>query len=206
MAPVYSLVLPLFDEAAVIPVLLRRLDALLDALDKPTEIILVDDGSTDASPLVLEAKAKADPRYRYLRLSRNFGHQIAITTGLEHAAGQAVVVMDADLQDPPEVVLNMVAKWKEGFEVVYAQRLSRAGESRFKRGAASLFYRMVDRLSEIDIPRDVGDFRLVDRKALDAFLAMPERDRFVRGMFAWIGFKQAVVAFHRPPRAAGETK
>ncbi len=206
MAPVYSLVLPLFNEEAVIPVLLRRLDALLDALDAPAEIIMVDDGSKDTTPIVLEAKAKSDPRYKFLRLSRNFGHQIAITTGLEHAAGQAVVVMDADLQDPPEVVLDMVAKWREGFEIVYAQRLSREGESRFKRGAASLFYRFVDRLSEIDIPRDVGDFRLVDRKALDAFLAMPERDRFVRGMFAWIGFKQAVVSFHRPARAAGETK
>ena len=206
MAPVYSLVLPLFNEEAVIPVLLRRLDALLEALDAPAEIILVDDGSKDTTPIVLEAKAKADPRYKFLKLSRNFGHQIAITTGLEHAAGQAVVVMDADLQDPPEVVLDMVAKWREGFEIVYAQRLSREGESRFKRGAASLFYRFVDRLSEIDIPRDVGDFRLVDRKALDAFLAMPERDRFVRGMFAWIGFRQAVVSFHRPARAAGETK
>src|SRR5579863_4305657 len=206
MPPVYSLVLPLFNEEAVIPVLFRRLDALLEALDAPAEVIFVDDGSKDSSPIVLEAKAKSDPRYRYLRLSRNFGHQIAITTGLEHAAGQAVVVMDADLQDPPEVVLEMAAKWREGFHVVYARRLTREGETRFKRGAASLFYRMVDALSEVDIPRDVGDFRLVDRKALDAFLAMPERDRFVRGMFAWIGFKQTFVDFHRPPRAAGETK
>jgi len=206
MAPVYSLVLPLFNEEAVVPLLFRRLDALLDALDGPAEVILVDDGSKDSSPCVLEAKAKADPRYRYLRLARNFGHQIAITSGLEHASGQAVVVMDADLQDPPEVVLDMAAKWREGYEIVYAQRLTREGESRFKRGTANLFYRMIDRLSEVDIPRDVGDFRLVDRKALDAFLAMPERDRFVRGMFAWIGFRQAVVPFHRPARAAGETK
>ncbi len=206
MAPVYSLVVPLFNEEAVIPVLLRRLDALLDALDGPAEVILVDDGSRDFSPLVLEAKAKTDPRYRYLRHARNFGHQVAITTGMEHASGQAIVVMDGDLQDPPEVVLEMAAKWKEGFHVVYAQRLTREGESPFKRATASLFYRLLDKLSDVQIPRDVGDFRLVDRKALDAFLSMPERDRFVRGMFAWIGFKQTVVTFHRPPRAAGETK
>ena len=125
---------------------------------------------------------------------------------MERARGQAVVVMDADLQDPPEVVLDMVAKWREGYEVVYAQRLSRAGESRFKRYTADVFYRVLGGLSDIDIPRDVGDFRLIDRKALDSFLAMPERDRFVRGMFSWIGFRQTVVQFHRPARAAGETK
>jgi dolichol-phosphate mannosyltransferase len=125
---------------------------------------------------------------------------------MERARGQAVIVMDADLQDPPEVVIDMVAKWKEGFEIVYAERLTRDGETAFKRLTADLFYRMIARLSEVDIPRNVGDFRLVDRKALDAFLAMPERERFVRGMFAWIGFRQAVVSFHRPARAAGETK
>jgi dolichol-phosphate mannosyltransferase len=186
--------------------LLRRLDALLDALDAPAEAIFVDDGSRDASPIVLEAKTRADRRYRFVKLSRNFGHQVAITTGMERAAGDAVIVMDADLQDPPEVVLDMIAKWKEGYQVVYAERLSREGESRFKRAAAGLFYRLLGKLSEVEIPRNVGDFRLVDRKALDAFLAMPERDRFVRGMFAWIGFRQTVAPFHRPPRAAGKTK
>ena len=206
MTPVYSLVIPIYNEQAVLPILLRRLDALLDALDAPAEAILVDDGSRDASPIALEAKARADRRYRFIKLSRNFGHQVAITTGMERAAGQAVIVMDADLQDPPEVVLDIVAKWKEGYEVVYAERLSRAGESRFKRFTAALFYRLMNALSDVEIPPNVGDFRLVDRKALDAFLAMPERDRFVRGMFAWIGFRQAVVTFHRPPRAAGETK
>ena len=206
MPPVYSLVIPIFNEEAVLPLLLRRLDALLDALDAPAEAILVDYGSLDASPIVLEAKARSYARYRFVRLSRNFGHQIAITTGMERASGHAVIVMDADLQDPPEVALDMIAKWKEGFEVVYAERLTRDGESRFKRMTADLFYRLLGRMSEIDIPRNVGDFRLVDRKALDAFLAMPERDRFVRGMFAWIGFRQAVVKFHRPSRAAGETK
>jgi dolichol-phosphate mannosyltransferase len=206
MTPVYSLVIPIYNEEAVLPMLLRRLDALLDALDAPAEAIFVDDGSRDASPIVLEAKARADRRYRFIKLSRNFGHQIAITTGMERAAGEAVIVMDADLQDPPEVVLDMIGKWKEGYQVVYAERLSREGESRFKRAAADLFYRLLGKLSEVEIPRNVGDFRLVDRKALDAFLAMPERDRFVRGMFAWIGFRQTVAPFHRPPRAAGETK
>jgi dolichol-phosphate mannosyltransferase len=206
MPPVYSLILPIFNEEAVIPVLLRRLDTLLDQLDGPAEVIFVDDGSHDAGPIVLEAKARSDSRYRFVKLSRNFGQQAAMTTGLAHAAGRAVVVMDADLQDPPEVVLEMVAKWKEGYEVVYAQRISREGDTWFKRWTADLFYRLLGRLSDVEMPRNVGDFRLVDRKALDCFLTMPERDRFVRGMFIWVGFRQAVVKFHRPARAAGETK
>ena len=206
MNPVYSLVIPIYNEEAVLPVLLRRLDALLDRLDGPAEAIFVDDGSRDSGPIVLEAKARADKRYRFIKLSRNFGHQIAITTGMDRAAGAAIIVMDADLQDPPEVVLDMAAKWKEGFQVVYAERLSREGEGRFKRLTADLFYRLIGKLSDVEIPRNVGDFRLVDRKVLDCFRAMPERDRFVRGMFAWLGFRQTVVRFHRPPRAAGETK
>ena len=206
MNPVYSLVVPIYNEEAVLPVLLRRLDALLAKLDGPAEVIFVDDGSSDASPIVLEARARTDARYRFLKLSRNFGQQVAATSGMARARGEAVVVMDADLQDPPEVVLDMIAKWREGFEVVYAQRLSREGESRFKLLTSNLFYRLLGRLSEVEIPRDVGDFRLVDRKALDAFLAMTERDPFLRGMFSWIGFRQAVVPFHRPARAAGVTK
>ena len=158
MAPIYSLVVPIFNEEAVLPVLLHRLDALLGRLDRPAEVIFVDDGSRDTSPIVLEAKARADSRYRFVRLSRNFGHQVAITTGMEHASGEAVVVMDADLQDPPEVVLEMIAKWKAGYEVVYAQRLSREGESQFKRLTADLFYRLLGCLSDVEIPRDVGDF------------------------------------------------
>jgi polyisoprenyl-phosphate glycosyltransferase len=206
MNPVYSLVVPIYNEEAALPILLRRLDGLLDEFDGPAEAIFIDDGSTDASSIVCEAKARADKRYRYIKLSRNFGHQIAITTGMDRASGDAVIVMDADLQDPPEVVLAMVAKWKEGFDVVYAERLSREGESRFKRLTADLFYRAIGKLSAVDIPRNVGDFRLIDRKVLDCFRAMPERDRFVRGMFAWLGFKQTSVQFHRPPRVAGETK
>ena len=206
MPPTYSLVVPIFNEEAVIPVLIKRLDALLEAFDAEAEVIVVDDGSSDTSAIVIEAKARADKRYRLIKLSRNFGHQIAITVGLDYAAGRAVIVMDADLQDPPEVVLEMIAKWKEGYDVVSAKRASRQGESRFKRVTAHLFYRLMGRLGDVAPPRNAGDFRLVDRKALDCFLAMPERDRFVRGMFAWIGFRQGTVTFDRPPRAAGETK
>ena len=204
--PTYSLVVPIYNEEAVIPILLRRLDALLDSLDAPGEAIFVDDGSDDTSAIVIEGKARADRRYRLVKLSRNFGHQIAITAGLDHAAGRAVVVMDADLQDPPEVVHALIAKWKEGYDVVCAERASRGGESRFKRLTADLFYRLIGALGEAPIPRNAGDFRLIDRKALDCFLAMPERDRFVRGMFAWIGFRQGTVTFDRPPRAAGKSK
>ena len=206
MTPVYSIIIPIYDEEAAIPILLRRLDVLLDQLDAAGEAILVDDGSRDCSSIVCEAKAQSDRRYRYMRLSRNFGHQIAITAGMDAARGDAVIVMDADLQDPPEVVHEMIAQWKAGYEVVYAERLSRAGESRFKRATADLFYRLLDRLSPVAIPRNVGDFRLVDRKVVDSFRTMPERDRFVRGMFAWLGFKQTTVKFHRQARAAGQTK
>jgi polyisoprenyl-phosphate glycosyltransferase len=202
----YSIVVPVFNEEAVLPVLLRRLEILMDELDGPAETIFVDDASTDCSSIILQQKAKDDLRYRYIGLSRNFGHQVAITAGMDAAAGQAVIVMDADLQDPPEVVGDMIARWRDGYEIVYGRRLSRDGESKFKRWTASLFYRVLARLSSVDIPRDVGDFRLIDRKVLEAFRAMPERDRFVRGMFAWLGFRQTEVTFHRLPRFAGETK
>jgi len=204
--PRYSIVVPVYNEQAVLPVLLRRLDLLMQDLDGVVETIFVDDGSTDCSSIVLRTKAKDDPRYRYIGLSRNFGHQIAITAGMDVAAGDAVIVMDADLQDPPEVVGQMIERWKEGYEVVYGRRLSREGESRFKRWTASLFYKLLGRLSSVDMPRDAGDFRLIDRKVLNAFRAMPEQDRFVRGMFAWLGFRQTEVAFHRLPRFAGQTK
>ncbi len=204
--PRYSIVVPVYNEEAVLPLLLRRLDLLMQNLDGPAETIFVDDGSRDCSSIVLRAKAKDDSRFRYLGLSRNFGHQIAITAGMDAAQGDAVIVMDADLQDPPEVVGQMIERWKEGYEVVYGRRLAREGESAFKRLTASLFYKLLGRLSSVDIPRDVGDFRLIDRKVVEAFRAMPEQDRFVRGMFAWLGFKQTEVAFHRLPRLAGETK
>jgi polyisoprenyl-phosphate glycosyltransferase len=187
----YSFVVPVFNEEAALPILLRRLDLLMDGLDGAAEAIFVDDASTDCSPIIL---------------SRNFGHQIAITAGMDAAVGHAIIIMDADLQDPPEVVGEMIARWQDGYEIVYGRRLSREGESKFKRWTANLFYRLLARLSSVDIPRDVGDFRLIDRKVLDAFRTMPERDRFVRGMFAWLGFRQTEVSFHRPPRLVGETK
>jgi glycosyltransferase involved in cell wall biosynthesis len=202
----YSIVVPVFNEEAVLPILLKRLDALMDGLDGPAETIFVDDGSTDCSSIVLRARAQDDPRYRYIKLTRNFGHQIAITAGMDAASGQAVVVMDADLQDPPEVVQDMIARWKEGYEVVYARRASREGDSAFKRWTAAVFYKLLGRLSSVDIPRDVGDFRLVDRRVVNIFRSMPEQDRFVRGMFAWLGFRQIAVDIHRPARAAGVTK
>ena len=202
----YSIVVPVFNEAAVLPILLRRIGMLMEQLDGPAETIFVDDGSTDCSTIVLQSLARDDPRYRYIALSRNFGHQIAITAGMDAAAGEAIVIMDADLQDPPEIVGEMIAKWKEGFEVVYARRLSRVGESAFKRATANLFYKVLGRMSSIGIPADVGDFRLIDRKVLDALRCMPEQDRFIRGMIAWLGFRQTEVTFHRLPRLAGETK
>jgi glycosyltransferase involved in cell wall biosynthesis len=202
----YSIVVPVFNEEAVLPILLRRLDILMDQLDGPAETIFVDDGSSDCSPIVLQALARHDPRYRYIGLSRNFGHQVAITAGMDAATGEAIIVMDADLQDPPEIVGEMIAKWKEGYDVVYALRLSRAGESRFKRVTARLFYKMLGRLSSVAIPADVGDFRLISRKVLDALRSMPEQDRFVRGMIAWLGFRQTEVVFHRLPRLAGASK
>ena len=185
--PRYSIVVPVFNEQAVLPVLLHRLDLMMQDIDGVAETIFVDDGSSDCSAIILRAKAKDDPRYRFIGLSRNFGHQAAITAGMAVASGDAVIVMDADLQDPPEVVGQMIEKWKEGYEVVYGRRLSREGDSAFKQATAGLFYKLLGRLSSVDIPRDAGDFRLIDRKVLEAFLAMPEQDRFVRGMFAWLG-------------------
>ncbi|WP_246688512.1 MULTISPECIES: glycosyltransferase family 2 protein [unclassified Mesorhizobium] len=205
-APVYSLVIPIFNEEAVLPLLVRRITALLDKFDAGAEAIFVDDGSQDTSVIFLRGMAATDQRFRLIELSRNFGHQIAITAGMDAAAGEAVIVMDADLQDPPEVVLDLVAKWKEGYEIVYARRTKREGETLFKRASASLFYRALEQMTSVTIPRDVGDFRLVGRKALETFRQMPERDRFVRGMFGWMGFKQTAVSFDRPERAAGETK
>ena len=202
MPPTYSLVVPIYNEEAVIPILIRRLDRCSIRLTRG-EAIFVDDGSDDTSAIVIEGKVRAEPALSARQASRNFGHQIAITSGLDHAAGTAVIVMDADLQDPPEVVHALIAKWKEGYDVVCAERASRRGESRFKRTTADLYYRLMSALCEAPIPRNAGDFRLIDRKALDCFLAMPERDRFVRGMFAWIGLRQGIVTFDRPPRAAG---
>jgi len=202
----YSLIIPIYNEEEVLPRLLERIRKLADRLDGPVEAIFVDDGSRDSSTAILTQAITEEPRFKLIELSRNFGHQIAITAGMDAAAGEAVIVMDADLQDPPEVVLDLVAKWKEGYEIVYARRIKREGETWFKRATASLFYRVLERMTSVNIPRDVGDFRLVGRKALETFKSMPERDRFVRGMFSWMGFRQTEVPFERPARLYGETK
>jgi polyisoprenyl-phosphate glycosyltransferase len=204
--PEYSLVVPIYDEAETIPELVRRLADLAGKLDGDAEVILVDDGSSDGSYELMRAAREADERFKLLRLSRNFGHQIAVTAGLDVAAGNAVIVMDADLQDPPEVALELAARWREGYDVVYAVREGRQGETPFKRATASLFYRMFHRISDVDVPLDVGDFRLVDRRAVDAFRSMRESNRYVRGMFSWIGYRQVGVPFRREERFAGETK
>jgi dolichol-phosphate mannosyltransferase len=204
--PTYSLVVPAYNEERSLPELASRLGALMDALDGDCETILVDDGSRDRTyELMLEAAAR-DPRIRLVRLSRNFGHQIALTAGVDLAAGDAVIVMDADLQDPPEVVLELAKRWREGYDVVYAVREAREGETRFKRSTAAAFYRGFNRISKVQVPIDVGDFRLVDRRALDVFNQMRESNRFVRGMFAWIGLRQTGVAYTRQERFAGQTK
>jgi glycosyltransferase involved in cell wall biosynthesis len=202
----YSLVLPVFNEEAVLPLLIHRLEKLVASLDAPAEIIFVDDGSRDTSAILLEAMAKEKPHIRFIKLSRNFGQQYAATAGMDAASGAAVILMDADLQDPPEVVHEMIARWKEGYEIVYARRSTRAGETLFKKFTSKLFYRILGRLSDVEIPRDVSDFRLMDRNVVEAFRDMPERDRYVRGMIHWLGFKQTSVTFDRPARAAGETK
>ena len=204
--PTYSFVIPIYNEQETLPELERRVTELLDQLDGPSEIVLVDDGSSDQSWGLIAAMVERDPRFKALGLSRNFGHQMAITAGMDHAVGEAVVVMDADLQDPPEVVLELAARWREGFDVVYAVRQERSGETFFKQYTAAAFYRLFRRLTDIEIPIDVGDFRLVDRRALDAFKAMRESNRYVRGMFSWIGFRQVAVPYARRQRFAGRTK
>lgn len=204
-APIYSLVVPIFDEEECLPELVARLRSVMDRLDAPAEALLVDDGSRDKSyELILEA-CHGDPRFRAIQLSRNFGHQMAITAGIDFASGEAVVVMDADLQDPPEVVLEMAARWREGYEVIHAVRDRRDGESAFKTISASWFYRLLARLGDVEVPANAGDFRLVDRKALDGFRMMRERNRYVRGMFGWIGFRQCTVTYTRSPRFAGSS-
>ena len=204
--PRYSFVIPVCNEEAVLAALLQRMDDILSQLDGPSEVIFVNDGSGDLSSIMLEAAAHKDARYKVLHLSRNFGHQIAITAGMDIARGQAVIVMDADLQDPPDVALRLIEAWKAGNDVVYAQRVSRNGETLLKKFTAHIFYRLLRQLTRVDIPPDTGDFRLIDRKVLDAFKRMPERDRFVRGMFGWLGFRQTAVQFVRAPRAGGRTK
>ena len=204
--PLLSVIVPCFNEAAVIEHAHARLEAALRAITPDFEIIYVDDGSRDSTAELLQAIQQAHREVRVLRLSRNFGHQIAVSAGLDYATGDAVVLIDADLQDPPEVIAAMVAKWREGFHVVYGQRSERAGESRFKLWTAHAFYRLINRLSEVPIPLDTGDFRLMDRAVVDALRRMREKHRMLRAMTSWVGFKQVAVPYERAERFAGESK
>jgi len=201
-----SVVVPCRNEERVLRQTHQRLSTVLRNLGIAFEIIYVDDGSTDLTFDLQSEIQAADERVRVLQLSRNFGHQIAITAGLEHALGDVVVLIDADLQDPPEVIPVMVEQWRNGFDVAYGQRTERDGETRFKLWTAKVFYRLINKLSAVPIAEDAGDFRLMDRKVVDALLQMPERDRFLRGMVNWLGFRQIAVPYRRAPRQAGETK
>lgn len=202
-----SVVIPCYNEEEVVRETHRRTVAVLERIgDLSFELIYVDDGSRDGTAEILREIQNTDGRVRAVLLSRNFGHQIAITAGMAHASGDAVALIDADLQDPPEVIPEMVARWREGCEVAYGTRTDRAGETAFKLWTAKTFYRLINRLSDVQIPVDTGDFRLMDRKVVDALLAMPERDRFTRGMVSWVGFRQVAVPYQRAPRLAGTTK
>jgi dolichol-phosphate mannosyltransferase len=201
----YSIVIPLYNEEEILPLLVERLQQIMAELDGPAEVVMVDDGSADRTFELARAASTKDPRFKVIRFSRNFGHQLAITAGMDATSGDAVIIMDADLQDPPHVIPQMVEKWREGYEVVYGRRQRREGERPFKTVTASMFYGLLNRIADIDTPVDVGDFRLVDRKALDAFLRMRESNRYVRGMFSWVGFRQVAVPYVRERRHAGTT-
>jgi polyisoprenyl-phosphate glycosyltransferase len=203
--PTYSFVIPVRDEAECLPELTRRLGSVIDQLDGEAEIIFVDDGSTDDSFRILCDLRATDERVKVIRLARNFGHQAAITAGFDIARGEATVVMDADLQDPPELVAALVERWREGFDVVYAVRRRREGDPVHRRLATGIFYRTLRHLTAVDIPAEAGDFRLVDRRVLDEFKQLRERNRYIRGMFAWLGFRQTGVAYERDRRYAGST-
>jgi dolichol-phosphate mannosyltransferase len=202
----YSIIAPIYNELENLPELHRRVKEVMDSTGETWELLLVDDGSTDGSTEAICELAKKDKRIRPVIFARNFGHQIAITAGWDYARGDAVVIIDADLQDPPELILEMAKKWREGYEVVYAVRAEREGESWFKLWTASLFYRIIYRITDVKIPLDTGDFRLMDRKVVNVLKQMRERHRFPRGMSAWVGFRQIGVDYKRAARVAGETK
>ena len=204
MLGLLSVVAPVYNEEGTIDEFYSRVLAALEGVN--FELVLVDDGSSDSSPAILDRLAGSDPRVRLVYLSRNFGHQTALTAGLDHARGDAVVMLDADLQDPPELIPRMLDHWRGGCDVVYAVRERREGESRFKLSTAKWFYKLFDKLAQVELEHNSGDFRLLDRKPLDALLAMRERNRFLRGMTVWVGYTQAAVSYRRDPRYAGETK
>jgi dolichol-phosphate mannosyltransferase len=205
-SPTFSVVGPVYDEVETLRDFYDRVQAAMDAIGEPWELVLVDDGSTDGSSDLIRDLAFEDARVRPVLFSRNFGHQIAVTAGMDYSRGQAVVIIDTDLQDPPELISELAEKWNEGYEVVYAVRTEREGEGWFKRATAAVFYRVINRITEVDIPLDAGDFRLLDRKVVEALKKMREHHRFPRAMTAWVGFKQIGVDYKRSARQAGETK
>jgi glycosyltransferase involved in cell wall biosynthesis len=202
----YSIIAPIFNEIGNIAELYRRVKETLEKTGKDWELLLIDDGSTDGSTEEIRKLASEDEHVKPVIFARNFGHQIAVTAGLDYSQGQAVIIMDADLQDPPEVILDLIAKWEEGYEVVFAQRSEREGETWLKLFTASLFYRLIYRITDVNIPMDTGDFRLLDRKVVDVMVQMRERHRFLRGMSVWVGFKQTGVTYKRASRYSGVTK
>lgn len=203
--PMYSIIAPVYNEEDTLPHFYQHLVSVMEEVGDPFELIFINDGSRDSSyQKMLELHTK-DPRVRIIDFSRNFGHQIAISAGLDYARGQAVIIMDTDLQDPPEVIPHLIARWKDGAEVVYAQRSTREGETRFKLLTASAFYRLIGRLTSVAIPRDTGDFRLIDRSVVNALITMREHHRFMRGLSAWVGFRQEAVLYNRQERFAGST-
>ena len=204
--PIYSVVAPVYNENESVSAFSERVTEVMARLGSAWELVLVDDGSTDGSTEKIRKLAKENHHIRPVIFARNFGHQIAVTAGLDYARGDAVIIIDADLQDPPEVMLDLISKWKDGFEVVYAVRGSREGESRFKLATASLFYRLIQKITDVKIPLDTGDFRLLDRKVVNVMGQMRERHRFLRGMSAWVGYRQIGVKYDRKERFAGETK
>jgi len=204
--PVLSIIVPVYNEREVLPICLQRLNAVIKQLAMTTEVLFVDDGSRDGSAEYLMGQSPQDTFIRIVRLSRNFGKEAAMTAGLDYARGEAVIILDADLQDPPELIPEMVDQWRQGVDVVLMQRRSRAGESWFKRTSAHLFYRLLQHLSRSYIPTDTGDFRLMSRRAVEALKQLPERNRFMKGLFAWIGMPTVMLKYDREPRAAGTSK
>ncbi|TRU11452.1 MAG: glycosyltransferase [Microcystis sp. Msp_OC_L_20101000_S702] len=204
--PKYSLIIPIYNEEETIPELYRRVSDVMDSLDDSVELILINDGSRDRSLNLMRELQERDARVCYISFARNFGHQAAVTAGLNFARGQVIVVLDADLQDPPELIPKMIESWQAGYHVVYAQRTKRKKESWFKRLTAYVFYRLLRQLADVDIPADTGDFCLMDRQVVEVLNSMPERNRYIRGLRAWIGFRQTAVKFERDPRFAGEVK
>jgi dolichol-phosphate mannosyltransferase len=202
----YSIVAPCYNEEGNLPELYRRVKEVMDQTGEPWELVLINDGSKDRTAEIMGELHAADPRVHYIDFARNFGHQIAVTAGIDYAQGDALIMIDSDLQDPPELALEMIEKWKEGYKVVYAVRRQRMGESWFKLFTAKLFYRIIYRITDVNIPLDTGDFRLMDRKVVNALKQMKERHRFIRGMTSWVGFSQTGVYYDRAERFAGETK